>query len=303
MDIVTLSKALADETRARIAGVLLDHELNVGELQQVLDMGQSRVSRHLRILATAGLVECRRDGLWAYYKAADDGPARAFLDAAVPYLEGDPQVTADQARAARAVEERKQATRRFFDAVAAQWDDLIRDVLGGLDLAGEVLARMPECRTAADLGCGSGRMLATLGERAGTVIGVDNSARMLEQAGKRLPEGVKASLRIGDLTHLPLKDWEADFALLSMALHHVSQPQDVLAEAARVLKSGGTLLIADFDKHEQESMREEYGDHWLGFDAGSLRSWLERNRFEVQEVAERPVNRGLTVLLVEARKK
>ena len=120
MDIVTLSKALADETRARIAGVLLEHELNVGELQQVLDMGQSRVSRHLRILATAGLVECRRDGLWAYYKAAEDGPARAFLDAAVPYLEGDPQVTADQARAARAVEERKQATRRFFDAVAAQ---------------------------------------------------------------------------------------------------------------------------------------------------------------------------------------
>jgi ArsR family transcriptional regulator len=301
--LVTYCKALGDPSRVRLMHVLLRHELNVGEIVQALGLGQSRVSRHLKVLVDSGLLELRREGLWSYYRAAEQGEGRAFLNAALPLLAHEPDLARDLEEAAAVVRERATATRRFFDAIAPEWDRLQRDVLGDFDLGGAILARMPKNATAADLGCGTGELLARLASKAMKAIGVDNSPRMLEIAAKRFRGNNAVSLRIGELTHLPLRDWEADFAVLSMVLHHLDQPAQALTEAARVLKFDGRLLVADFDEHAEEDMRASYGDHRLGFSRETMLQWLAQARFEVRSVERFPVNRGLAVMLYEAVKK
>lgn len=263
-------------------------------------MGQSRVSRHLRILAEAGVLECRREGLWAFYRAAQGGPARILLDAQAPLLEALPDSSADQERAARALSERTQATRSFFDAVAGHWRELSREVLGDFDLAEELAARLHPGMIAADLGCGTGELLSRLAQTARSAIGVDGSPRMLEQAGARLAGQPGVSLRLGELEHLPLRDGEVQAATLSLVLHHVSDPLAVLAEARRVLAPGGALLVAEFDRHENEAMRVKYGDARLGVDRKTLYEWLGQAGFVPRRLEAFPVNQGLTVLIAEA---
>ncbi len=314
-DLLRIHKALADETRLRLAAILRRFELNVGELVAVLDMGQPRISRHLKILVEAGLVDCRREGLWAFYSAASAGPGRRVLDCTAALLDGQEyaqEYAVDASRASAVVRERVQATRRFFDAVAGQWRDLAREVLGDLDLPGEIAKRVPEGAAVADLGCGPGELLERLSPRACLVIGVDNSPRMLELAAARLngkaaqngrdPHIIRAgvSLRLGDLTHLPLREGEVQAVVLSMVLHHLPDPVAALAEARRVLCPGGMLLVADFDRHENEAMRVQYGDARLGLDRQMLMAWLAQAGFEPGPVELYPVNQGLTVLLAEA---
>ena len=319
-DLLRIHKALADETRLRLAGILRRHELNVGELVAVLGMGQPRISRHLKILVEAGLVDCRREGLWAFYSAAATGPGRQVLDCTAALMDSADvasglapdlaaEFSADLERAEAAVRERVQATRRFFDAVAGHWRDLSREVLGELDLAGEIARRVPEGASVADLGCGPGELLERLRQRACLVIGVDNSPRMLELAATRLNGNAKGgsasgcasvSLRLGDLTHLPLREGEVQAVVLSMVVHHLPDPVAALAEARRVLCPGGLLIIADFDRHENEAMRVQYGDARLGLDQRALRSWLIEAGFEPGPVELYPVNQGLVVLLATA---
>ena len=304
-DLLHIHKALADETRLRLAGILRRHELNVGELVAVMGMSQPRISRHLKIMVEAGLVDCRREGLWAFYCAADSGPGFEVLEASAAFMD-TPEFSADLSRADAAVRERVQATRRFFDAVAGHWRDLSREVLGDLDLPGEIARRVPEGAAVADLGCGPGELLERLSQRACLVIGVDNSPRMLELAGQRL-NGKAAqdghagvSLRLGDLTHLPLREGEAQACVFSMVLHHLPDPVAALTEARRVLCPGGRLIIADFDRHENEAMRVLYGDTRLGLDRQQLRAWLEEAGFLPGQTELYPVNQGLVVLLAEA---
>jgi SAM-dependent methyltransferase len=300
VDLLRYHKALADETRLRIAALLSRVELNVGELVAVLGMGQSRVSRHLRILAEAGLLECRREGLWAFYRAARAGRARALLDAQATLMQDGPSFAADQERAAQALRERALATRSFFDAVAGEWRELSREVLGDFDLAEELAARLHPGMIAADLGCGPGELLLRLAQNARSVIGVDGSPRMLEQAGARLAGRPNVSLRLGELEHLPLREGEVQAATLSLVLHHVSDPAIVLAEVRRVLAPGGTLLVAEFDRHENEAMRVKYGDARLGVDRKTLYDWLSLAGFTPRRADAFPVNQGLTVLIAEA---
>lgn len=295
-------KALADETRLRLLNVLCRHELNVNELVLILEMGQSRISRHLKILANAGLLIWRRDGLWVFYSAPLSGTARAYIDAVLPFFEDDPALKADLDMAASMIEERAHKTRQFFNAIAEDWDKLSREVLGGFDLALAVSRHMPECSVAADLGCGTGNVLQAMLGKAETVIGVDGSPRMLELARRRFAsEGERVSLRIGDLSHLPLRDGEADFASLNMVLHHIPQPGEVLREIRRVLSPGGLLVLTDFNSHTDERMRLEYGDHWLGFDEEILRGHLARAGFVVEESSLAAVERGLFLHIMAAR--
>ncbi len=304
-DLLHIHKALADETRLRLAGILRRHELNVGELVAVMGMSQPRISRHLKIMVEAGLVECRREGLWAFYCAAGSGPGCEVLETSAGFM-NTPEFAADAHRADAAVRERVQATRQFFDAVAGHWRDLSREVLGDLDLAGAIASRVPEGAAVADLGCGPGELLERLSQRACLVIGVDNSQRMLELAGQRLNGKASqdghagVSLRLGDLTHLPLREGEAQACVFSMVLHHLPDPVAALAEARRVLCPGGRLIIADFDRHENEAMRVLYGDARLGLDRQQLRTWLEEAGFQPGQTELYPVNQGLVVLLAEA---
>lgn len=302
-EVLSYFKALADETRLRLLNVLCRHELNVNELVLILEMGQSRISRHLKILSASGLLVWRREGLWVFYSAPQKGPARAFIDAVLPFMKDDPALKADLDMATGMIEERVHKTRQFFNAIAEDWDKLAREVLGGFDLAGAVVRHMPRCSVAVDLGCGTGNVLYAMLEKAATVIGVDGSPRMLELARRRfVAVGERVSLRIGDLSHLPLRDGEADFASLNLVLHHVPEPMEVLREIRRVLSPSGVLMLTDFNRHEDERMRSEYGDHWLGFEKEKLLALLGQSGFTVRECGGAPIRRGLALHSIVADK-
>ena len=301
-------KALSDRTRLRLTRILQRHELSVNELVQLLGMGQSRVSRHLKILADAGLLSWRRDGLWVFYRAAANGSGKAFLAAMTPFMEEDAATQADLDMAARIIEDRALKTRQFFNAIAEDWDALNREVLGDFDLAGAVCAALPaNCGVAVDLGCGTGMVLERMRFHVRERIGVDGSPRMLELARRRFAVSgehgeseSQVSLRIGELEHLPLRDGAAHFACINLVLHHLSEPFSALKEIRRILQPGGLLLATDFDKHGNEQMRKDYGDRWLGFDENALHDMLAKAGFIPRRTTRQPVGKGLCLLLVLA---
>lgn len=288
-------KALSDETRLRLMVVLHRFELNVNELVDLTGMGQSRISRHLKILTSAGLLAYRRDGLWVFYSAVDAGPGKKFLEAILPFAAAEGFAAADLALAAGIVEERAARTSQFFNSIAEDWDAMSGEILSGFDLPQMVEDRMPaNCKVAVDLGCGTGSVLAHLLKKSRQVIGVDGSARMLELARRRFSgEEARLSLRIGDLEHLPLRDGEADFVCINLVLHHLSDPKAVLGEVARVLRKGGVFLLSDFDRHGDEGMRAEYGDRWLGFEAETIEGFMRDAKLKLRSSSLYPVGRGL----------
>ncbi|NTV53251.1 MAG: metalloregulator ArsR/SmtB family transcription factor, partial [Candidatus Firestonebacteria bacterium] len=237
MLIIDRFKALADPTRLRIYGVLLKHELNVNELLAVFGMGQSRISRHLKILTDSGLLVCRKDGLWSFYSAdiTKTGARWAELIQELGYTEDKK----DLATAARVAERRTTDTARFFNTVAEDWARLKQDLLEGADIERTLDRLVPKGGTVADLGCGTGDSLPLLSCKAKYVIGVDNSPGMLEKARRRYGlDETRVSLRVGDLLHLPLRDAEVDCAVMTMVLHHVAEPEKVILEIAKVIKPG-----------------------------------------------------------------
>ena len=302
MKVVQLCKAVADEARARMLSILIGRELNVGEIVEVLGMSQPRVSRHLKVLGDSGLVTARRDGRRTFYMASEGEPGLTLIKAFSSLLDGDDIFRMDLRRAEQVVAARAAQTREFFDSIAMDWTGLRKEVLGELDLNAEIVGRLPRIDTVADLGCGPGDLLASLMAKADHGIGVDSAPRMLEVAEKRFADRRNVSLRIGELEHLPLRDWEADVAVLSMVLHHLADPAKALAEAARTIKFGGRLLVAEFDLHDNEVMRERFGDHRLGFDREQMCSLLEAAGFTVRDVESFAVNLGLTVNLFIAVK-
>lgn len=298
-------KALSDETRLRLIHILLHYELSVNELVRILDMGQSRVSRHLKILTEAGLLTSRRDGLWVFYATPRAGEERDFLLSITPFVHADAAMRADLNMAAQMLEERALKTRQFFNAIAEDWDELNREVLGAFDLPDAVCAAVPKgCGMAVDLGCGTGAVLARMLPLARGVIGVDGSARMLEICRRRFtPEDLsdeRVSLRIGELSHLPLRDQEANFACINLVLHHLSDPLHGLREIRRIMAPGGHLFVADFLRHSDETMRNRYGDRWLGFEEEGLTADLKSVGFNTLTCTRQPVDRGLTLLILTA---
>ncbi len=303
MEILKFSKALSDEIRIRLLAMLRDNELNVGEVVQVLGMSQPRVSRHLKIMHESGLLESRREGLWNFYRLARSGSGNRFAESISWLIENEPEVEEDRHRVAKVLAERNMETRKFFDEIAEDWERLQSDVFGEFNLDSELLTLVERCNVGVDLGCGNGSLLESLLSKCETVIGVDSSPKMLELAEKRLGNHPDVSLRIGELTHLPLRDWEADLTFISMVLHHLPRPDKAVAEAARTLSSGGKLVIADFLAHANERMRSEFGDRRLGFTEEELGGWMEDAGLGSIDIRRYPVNEGLTVLVCISTKK
>lgn len=297
-------KALADPCRLRLAAILLRGEFTVQELTRILGMGQSRISRHLKILSEAGILDVKRQGTWSYYRAGTDNRLFAAIR---PVLEQElaalPEQARDLAAVAAVLEERRQRSREFFDRHARQWDDLARTLLPVPDYRHHLVALVPDGATLVEVGTGTGGLLMDLAARADTVIGVDHSPAMLAEARQRLADSgaTGIDLRLGEMTHLPLPDGSAGCVLLNMVLHHAPDPPEVLAEIRRVLQPGGLLLIADLARHERETAREQLADQWLGFEEGELTGWLKQAGFG-KAVCERieGVNGQETVLVVTA---
>jgi len=301
MDLLIYCKALADETRLRLARLLMRHELAVAEIVAVLGMGQSRVSRHLKILADSSLISFRRDGLWVFYKAEADGAGGDFLRRIEPFFEAAPVYVADLVSASEVLAERGRATTKLFNELAPGWNRLIREVLGDLDLPGAIGRVFPEAASAADLGCGAGALLPMLLTKAARVIGVDNSAKMLAEAKKRV-QGRPVSLRMGDVEHLPLGDAEVEAAAASLVFHHLADPLQAAREAFRVIAPGGTFVVADFLKHDNESLRKRMGDRWLGFTPAQITAWLTEAGFALSATQTIQAQNGMEVGIYVATK-
>lgn len=305
METLGIFKALADEIRLRIVRAVSSAELSVAELVQVLDLPQSTVSRHLKPLREAGLVAARRDGTSVYYHrgaAFSDRHLAGFLEAR---LEGVAREAADRAAIRRVLDLRRRHSRSFFDEVAGRYGTLTEPGGGWSALAAGLAAGFSGQSTA-DLGSGEGGLTLLLARFAEMVHAVDQSPKMLRLVAARADElglGRKVQCLEGDLERLPLPDESVDSAFLSQALHHASRPENAVVEAARILRPGGRLVVLDLARHEQEWVREQWADQWLGFDPAQVRGWMEQAG--LQPVSEERLPGSvpdLAVILVVANK-
>lgn len=284
-DLLHIHKALADETRLRLLRLLSRSPLNVNEVLDILRMGQSRVSRHLRILAEAGLVTRRREGTWIYYERTPDPSDTLVADTlqlVSTHEQTLPSFEQDMQRMEAVIEKRRAQTRQFFDA-REDGAELQHGSLEGSYYRGVALSLLPEhSTTTLDLGTGSGLLLPGLLERSDQVIAVDASTTMLDLARQSSGEHVeRCDFRLGDLEHLPVRDGEVNTVLACMVLHHVSHPAVALAEAWRALSEGGEVIVIDLAAHGDESLRD-VADLWLGFEPAQMRRWLKSSGFDVE---------------------
>lgn len=275
--------ALADPTRCRMLLLLDRHELTVTELCAVLQLPQSTVSRHLKTLADAAWVASRRDGTSRYYALALDGaggPRSVLWDLTRGQLSGRAGADQDTRRLERVLARRTETSQLFFASAAGQWDRLREELFGREAFPRALLSLLPAEWIAGDLGCGTGATMAMLAPHVRQVIGVDSSEEMLAAARSRLAGVSNAELHRGALEALPLDSRALDVATMVLVLHHVPTPSLAMAEAARVLRPGGRLLVVDMAPHDHEEYRQQMGHVWLGFGEDQMRRWLQQAGFE-----------------------
>jgi len=270
-------RLLADPNRVRIVLLLEREELSVAELQEILAMGQSTISTHLSQLKQAGIVEDRRTGKNIFYrlKAFGNGTQDQVLDVLRHAIKEIPEAGEDRDALRLALRRRQDKVRSYFDELAGKFGRQYVPGRSWQGLAETFLMLMPPL-VIADLGAGEGTVSQLLARRAKRVIAVDNSEKMIE-FGSSLARahGVKnLEYRVGDLEELPIKKGEADVAFFSQSLHHAQHPPRALAEAFRIVKPGGRVIILDLLKHHFEEARALYADVWLGFSEVELRRML-----------------------------
>lgn len=265
-------QSLSDPTRLRILTLLRAMELSVGELAQVLGQSQPRVSRHVKILIDAGLLERRKEGSWVFLSLGRAGrvePLFALLDRWSEIDGEDPWAVADAARLAAVRSDRAAAAERYFASHASEWDELRSLHIAESEVEATVaraVADRPVGRLI-DIGTGTGRMIELFGREADSVLGVDRSPEMLRLARVKLAQaGLEAAeLRQGDMYSLPLPNGSVDTVIIHQVLHYAQQPAAAVAEAARLLAPGGRLVIVDFAPHEREELRTRDAHARLGF--------------------------------------
>lgn len=284
--IVKILRLLADETRLRLLLLLRREELSVVELQEILGMGQSRISTHLAQLRTARLVSDRRAGKNIYYAltpAAKDVELQTILDASEKEL---PESAADGRALKLVLRKRQDKAREYFNQLAGKFGRTYCPGRTWQGLAHLLLAFVPEL-TIADLGAGEGTLSQLLARRAKKVICVDNSEKMVEFGSQLAKDnGIKnLEYRHGDLDEPPIKPESVDVAILSQALHHAQNPARAVAAAYRIVKPGGRIAILDLLAHQFDKARDLYADTWLGFTEAQLHEFLETAGFHDIDIA------------------
>jgi ArsR family transcriptional regulator len=254
-------------------------ELSVGELAQLLGQSQPRVSRHVRILSDAGMVERRKEGSWVFLALSDVHRTGPLLELIDQWADEDDRLTfeRDSKRLGAIRADRAEAAERYFSAHATVWDSIrsLHVAETEVERAIERALGNQKLGRLIDIGTGTGRMLELFGPRAAEAIGIDRSSEMLRLARAKLESaGIRTSLRQGDMYALPLADSSADCAILHQVLHYAHAPANAIAEAARVLASGGTLLIVDFAAHDREELRAKDAHLRLGFSDDVMAGWF-----------------------------
>ena len=271
-------RAVAEPTRLRLMVLCARGELTVSELAQILGQSQPRVSRHLKLLCDAGLLDRFREGSWVFYRQSADGPAGALSAHLVAACgESDETIALDLQRLAAIKRQRAELAAAYFRDNAAHWHRIRslhvdeREVEAALT---EIVGALAP-RDLIDIGTGTGRMLEILAPLAGHALGIDQSREMLAVARVNLERAglANAPVRRGDMYQLAMPDASFDAAIIHQVLHYADRPAAALAEAARVLRPGGTLVVVDFAPHALEYLRDEHAHRRLGFADGDVAAW------------------------------
>jgi ubiquinone/menaquinone biosynthesis C-methylase UbiE/DNA-binding MarR family transcriptional regulator len=297
--------ALSDPTRSRLLHVLEGRELTVTELCAVLQLPQSTVSRHLKILSDDGWVSSRADGTSRYYRleAGLEPAAKQLWTIVRDQVAESAAGRQDTRRVDGVLSERRARSQEYFSSVAGQWDDVREDLFGDRSPLVGTLAFLDATWVVADLGCGTGPLTATLAPFVRGVVGVDSSRPMLAAARRRLDGVTNVDLRQGDLESLPLAADEVDAAAMSLVLHYIAEPAKALGEAGRVVRPGGRFLVIDMMPHDREEYRQQMGHVWQGFSEEQMTDWLTGAGFENVRYTPLPVDsaaKGPALFVVSA---
>ena len=260
--------ALADTTRSRMLLLLDGHELTVGELCGIVQLPQSTVSRHLKALADGGWVTAQAEGtsrLYTMTRSELDAAARRLWLVVREQVGSTQAAIEDQRRFDAALSRRRSTSQQFFASSGGRWDRLRDELFGNRFHLAALAALADPDWTVGDLGCGTGQVSAALAPFVARVIGVDESAAMLQAARRRLDGFDNVELRRGELEALPVENASLDAVMLMLVLHHVPEPVKALGEVARVLRPGGRALVVDMMPHDREQYRRQMGHVWLGF--------------------------------------
>ena len=299
-------EALSDPTRLRLLRLLERHELGVVELCDILQLPQSTVSRHLKVLADGAWVRSRKLGTTHLYRTILDEldpPTRKLWLLAREQTEGWATLQQDSLRLARRLRDRPRDSQDFFANAAARWDKLRRELYGQRFTHSAMLALLPPANVVADLGCGTGHLAAALAPHVKQVIGVDNSSAMLKAARKRVDELPNVELRQGDLESLPIESATCDAAMLILVLTYTTDPSLVLREMSRILKPAGRAVIVDLLPHDRDDFRRQMGQQHLGFDPADLTKLLTSAGFTsaiVRPLSPEPDAKGPALFLATA---
>lgn len=296
-------KLLSDPTRMRILHLLEQEPLSVAELQEILGMGQSRISTQLSLLKAEGLVADRRSGKHNFYSSElPESLQQIAFDSASEI----PEINHDRSTLEHILKKRRDKSRAFFDELAGKFGKNYVPGRSWKSLA-EALLKVLNHKVVADLGAGEGTLSLLLAQRAEKVIAIDNASKMVEFGTKLATEHGLTNLeyRLGDISAPPIDDASVDLAIFSQALHHAENPSRALAEAFRILRPGGRLIILDLLQHSYEAARDLYHDLWLGFSEVELAQMLSKTGFldiETTIVDKEPEAPYFQTLLATARK-
>lgn len=267
---------LSDATRFRLLMALEQREFSVSELCRVLQLPQPTVSRHLRLLAEGGWVVSRSDGTRRPYRRSGDldEEQTALWEAVRGPAELDARVREDRERAEAVLAERRDRSRDFFSSTAERWDTIRADLFGiRADLL-PLFGLLDPDSTVADLGAGTGVFASAIAPFVERVVVVDRSPEMLAAARARLASADGVEFHEGEVESIPLPDASVDLAVLSLVLHHLTDPTRVLLEVHRILRPGGRLVLVDIREHDRAELTEEMGHQWPGFSPERMRAWL-----------------------------
>ena len=279
-DAVGRLRAAGEPTRLRILRLLQNGEFNVKDLTQLLGQSQPRVSRHIKLLAEAGLIERHQEGSWVFVRASSNPEVRKFAAAALSMIApDDPQILRDAERANQIRADRLHLAQTYFNENAAEWDRIRSLHVPERDVEAAILEALGPgpYELLLDLGAGTGRILELAADRARRLIGIDTNREMLKCARVRLDnaELANCSVRLADIYNLPFGEGSAGAVIIHQVLHFLDNPKAALMEAIRVLEPGGRLVVADFAPHNLEFLRQEHAHVRLGFPAGEIKAWLE----------------------------
>jgi len=276
---VNILRAAGEPTRLRLLALLAESDLTVSDLIEILGQSQPRISRHLKLLAEAGLLERYQEGAWAYFRLADQGSASSLINDIISRFDlNDVNVSRDHERLQSLRQKRASKAAEYFSRSAEDWD-AIRSLHINEEKVEAMMLEMvgPEkIKSMLDLGTGTGRVLELFADRYEKAIGIDASRDMLSVARARLDEAQLSRIqtRQGDLYMLPTRSGEFDLVTIHQVLHYLDDPAGAIDEAAKALMPGGRMLVVDFAPHNLEFLRDEHAHIRLGFSDEQMTEWL-----------------------------